>query len=408
MKRWDVTNMLDIGRKLFAKIHKRKKHANHNHEVHFMAREIDEWLPEGIQALIDGTYDPRCLKRIYFPDEMVDQVHTSDRVLQHILLQILKPTFKHVMNPNCYHLHGPSGVRYATERIKQVLEDDKSAYFIRADIKSFYRNIPHYKLIQDIKQYYEDPKLIVMLENIITNPIDTPYGYKNPVHGITLRGPLSQFFSGIYLKPLDDALSKLNVTYLRYQDDILILCKTKRQMQRARRRMMEVLHERRLTLSRKKTRIGSIADSFHFLGIHYSPTQTENNTSVKHANDDVITTVSSVHSLSESGGGEPIVTHQQHVALRITPHARTLRKARENVRWMVTDGLSAQKTRNYFLKWARWWVKTVTIWDFQMLVEQFISMCWHDAPVIVATDVLSSYLTGLDTRANSCGSTRAA
>jgi RNA-directed DNA polymerase len=31
-----------------------------------------------------------------------------------------------------------------------------------------------------------------MLEQIIINPIETPGGYKNPNHGIALRGPLSQ------------------------------------------------------------------------------------------------------------------------------------------------------------------------------------------------------------------------
>jgi hypothetical protein len=40
MKRWDANHMLEIGKKLFAKIHRQKKHANHNHDVHFMAREI--------------------------------------------------------------------------------------------------------------------------------------------------------------------------------------------------------------------------------------------------------------------------------------------------------------------------------------------------------------------------------
>ncbi len=78
MKRWNVTAMLDVGKKLFAKIHKRKYLANHNHEIHFMAREIDEWLPKGIQSMIDGNYTPRHLKRYYFSDEMVDQLHLSD------------------------------------------------------------------------------------------------------------------------------------------------------------------------------------------------------------------------------------------------------------------------------------------------------------------------------------------
>ena len=163
----------------------------------------------------------------------MDQLHLSDRIFQHILLKVLKPTFKHVMNKNCYHLDGPTGVKYATKRIRQVLKDDKPQYFIRADIKSFYKSIPHYKLIQNIKKHYHDPKLLLMLEDIITNPIDTPYGFKNPMQGIALRGPLSQFFSGIYLKPLDDAFNNMDVTYLRYQDDILILCKTKRQLNRA-------------------------------------------------------------------------------------------------------------------------------------------------------------------------------
>jgi len=86
---------------------------------------------------------------------MVDQLHLSDRILQHLLLKQLKPTFSHVMSPNCYHLHGPTGVKLATQRLK---------------------------------------------ENIIKNPIETPRGEKNPDNGIALRGPLSQFFSALYLE----------------------------------------------------------------------------------------------------------------------------------------------------------------------------------------------------------------
>ena len=56
-------------------------------------------------------------------------------------------------------------------------------------------------LLQDINRYYGDPKIQAMLENIVKNPIETPRGYKNPDNGIALRGPLSQFFSALYLKP---------------------------------------------------------------------------------------------------------------------------------------------------------------------------------------------------------------
>ena len=90
MKRWNFTDMLAVSKKLFAKIHKRKFHAHHNHNIHFMAREIDEWIPQGIKSLIEGSYSPRLLKRYYFSDERVDQLHVSDRIFQHVLLKQLK------------------------------------------------------------------------------------------------------------------------------------------------------------------------------------------------------------------------------------------------------------------------------------------------------------------------------
>lgn len=155
-----------------------------------MARDTG-WLSEGINSLVNGKYDPRCLKRYYFSDERVDQLHLSDRILQHVLLQVIKTTFKSVINPNCYHLAGPSGVRQATQHIRRILQQDKPSYFIRGDIKSFYRSISHYKLISDIRRHYQDPNLVAMLANIITNPIDTPNGIINPDFGIALRGPLS-------------------------------------------------------------------------------------------------------------------------------------------------------------------------------------------------------------------------
>src|SRR3990167_3992826 len=318
MKRWDANTIQSIGSKLFDKIHKRKMHSHHNHEIHFMARDR-QWLPEGIQSLVDGSYEPRCLKRYYFSDEMVDQLHISDRIFQHILLRILKPTFNHVMNKNCYHLNGPSGVKNATQKIREVLQKEQPKYFIRADIKSFYKSIPHHKLIQDIKKYYDDQKLIGMLENIIKNPIDSTYGYKNPDHGIALRGPLSQFLSGIYLKPLDDAFNQADVTYLRYQDDILILCKTNRQLNRCKRRMMNVLQERQLRLSKRKTRIGKIESGFHFLGIAYPPTRTVDNTSTTPMNDGVITEPTPDQNLNK--WGVLLIKHRRlRILFRIREH----------------------------------------------------------------------------------------
>jgi hypothetical protein len=63
IKRWNMTEMLNIGRQLFAKINKRNRSADHNHEIHFLAREIDDWLPQGVlcKALHKTPYAKQVL-----------------------------------------------------------------------------------------------------------------------------------------------------------------------------------------------------------------------------------------------------------------------------------------------------------------------------------------------------------
>ncbi|KTD44713.1 hypothetical protein [Legionella quateirensis] len=78
----------------------------------------------------------------------------------------------------------------------QQIKGKQPKYVIHADIKSFYRSIPHRQMILDIKSLYDDPHVQTMLEDIITNSIETLRGYKKPDYGIALREPLSQFFRG--------------------------------------------------------------------------------------------------------------------------------------------------------------------------------------------------------------------
>lgn len=223
-----------------------------------------------------------------------------------------------------------------------------------------------------------------MLENIVRNPIETPRGYKNSDNGIALRGPLSQFFSGLYLKPLDDAFNAMDVVYLRYQDDVIVLCKTKRQLERCKRRLMSILRERHLQLSRKKTRIGTIDSGFHFLGIQYLETQPPNNTCVPQdlnrlaANDAF---ADECLLFNQNGGGNNNLIIAEGVnseQIPIVLHARTLRNAREQVKFMVIDGFSTQRIRRYLNAWLTWWVRTSQSLTFQTVLSRFIQSC-HDS-----------------------------
>jgi len=122
----------------------------HNHDIHFLARD-QGWLAAGIESLQTGTYTPRPIKRYHIKGEVVDQLYIPDSVLQHVLLRQLKPTFSHSLNPNCFHMMGPTGVKHATQRIREALADIQPEYVLRADIRSYYASIVHRQLIQDVQ-----------------------------------------------------------------------------------------------------------------------------------------------------------------------------------------------------------------------------------------------------------------
>ena len=93
MQRWDFDRMLALGKQLFDKLHKRKSSCNPNHDIHHLARDRENWLPQLVQSLIDGNYATQPIRRYYFKDEVVDQLEIVDRIAHHVLLKELNQPF---------------------------------------------------------------------------------------------------------------------------------------------------------------------------------------------------------------------------------------------------------------------------------------------------------------------------
>ena len=76
--------------------------------------------------------------------------------------------------------------------------------------------------------------------------------------------------------------------------------------------------------------------------------------------------------------------------IRIQPHARTLRKAREQVKQMVTDGFSTAEIRCYLTRWALWWAKTDERWTVKALLTWFWEACWDLSSTLLAEGLLKN------------------
>ena len=79
-----------------------------------------------------------------------------------------------------------------------------------------------------------------------------------------------------------------------------------------------------------------------------------------------------VYNVGEYGGA--VFDHQKHELIHIVPRQRTLRKAREQVKCMVIDGVSPFKTRNYLNRWVIWWVIISDTWHYLDILQQFMDV----------------------------------
>ena len=132
--------------------------------------------------------------------------------------------------------------------------------------------------------------------------------------------------------------------------------------------------------------MGSIEKGFHFLGIDYLPTQPVDNTNRTQAKN-AFSELFCSEQLSPTMGG----SHSPPEPIRIAPHSRTFRKAREQIKQMVQDGFSIQSIRRYLHRFVLWWVNTSDTWTYDELLILYQETCWDKRLATFAQVLLEQY-----------------
>ena len=267
---WHHSQLSQIGQTCCTKRLNRGK--DHHHPFwHF----VSHWRRYGAnlaQQLINGTYRFQPLVGSVGDYAIEPRWCFIDRWALKCIYQIIKPTIKRIISKHCLHIRGPSGVIKGHSWLQEVLQHHRFRYVLRLDIKSYYASINHQILYQQLEARYDDPRLLNYFKLIVEYTIDRFGQIIHAEKGIPRQSSLSNFFAAVYLSPLDQAFENRPGTfYLRYNDDILILCTNKKQFLKAKRTVYQVLDQLKLTLSKRKSRMGPLDKGFHYLGLNYSP-----------------------------------------------------------------------------------------------------------------------------------------
>lgn len=191
-----------------------------------------------------------------------------DRLLMHQLKEYLHTTVPHATErtlPNEY-----------VRRLKRTLSglDPDGLTVIRADIRAFYDTIPHDDLFKRLAPLVGQPSVLTLLRKAVKTPT-VPSGFHRPkkgwprnTRGVPQGLAISNALANVYLRSLDEELTRGTALYLRYVDDILIVVHA-HEVDAAEATLKASLFALGLELNDEKWHVGPLSQPFDYLGYRF-------------------------------------------------------------------------------------------------------------------------------------------
>ncbi|VAX41075.1 Retron-type RNA-directed DNA polymerase [hydrothermal vent metagenome] len=185
-------------------------------------------------------------------------------------MNVIEPIFEREFSEQSYGFRSERGCKDALRRVDELL---KSGYVhvVDVDLESYFDTIPHDLLLERLSEKIADSSLLGLISQFLTAPIEEGDEKWIPEQGTPQGSVLSPLLSNIYLDPLDHLMSQLGFEMVRYADDIVILCRSKSEANRAYSALQNWLTANGLTLHHAKSKLVDVREEgFDFLGYHFS------------------------------------------------------------------------------------------------------------------------------------------
>ena len=230
-----------------------------------------------------------------------------DRLVQQCIKQILEPICEAKFSNNSYGFRPNRSVEHAISRTYSLLQRAHLHYVLEFDIKGFFDNVNHSKLIRQLWTLgIQDKQLLFVIKRILKEPIRMPDGSTvYPTKGTPQGGIISPLLANVVLNELDHwvdsqwvehpvanrygthriirtsevfdkskGYQKMRETNLkemfivRYADDFRIFCRNREDAEKTMEAVTKWITERlKLEVSPEKTRIVNVRKRYsEFLG----------------------------------------------------------------------------------------------------------------------------------------------
>lgn len=227
-----------------------------------------------------------------------------DRLIQQCIKQVMEPICEAKFSDNSYGFRPMRSVENAMSKVQNLMHWSNLHYVVEFDIKGFFDNVNHPKLIRQIwAMGIRDTRLIYIIRQILKAPIRMPDGSTIiPTKGTPQGGIISPLLANIVLNELDHwiesqwqenpialkhirdrgikgmdksngytIMKKTNLKEMfevRYADDFRVFCRIKTTAEKVKIAVTQWLSERlKLEISQEKTRVVNLKRHYsEFLG----------------------------------------------------------------------------------------------------------------------------------------------